>query len=81
MQQERLNTSTIESFIKTVKQADASKSKEIRLDMQQAKDLAYTMSIMLARLHGKMEDFVTTQQPSQATEIVQIKMDGGSDWK
>ena len=81
MQKDKLNTAVIESFIKQVKQADASRSKEVRLDMQAAKDITFQLAIILARIHGRLEDHITTAQNTSATEIVQIKLDGGADWK
>ena len=54
-----------------MKQADASKSKEIVQICNRRRTLLIQCPCLLD-YNGKMEDFVTTQQ-QQATEIVQIK--------
>ena len=56
MQNERINTLPIENFIKQVKSADANREKEIRIDLQQAKNITFTLGLILARLNGRLED-------------------------
>ena len=56
--QEPLNTAPIQQFIQQVKQADTGQAKEVKLTMQQAKGLAFTLGIVMARLQGDMEKFV-----------------------
>jgi len=80
MQTERLNTASIESFIKTVKSADLSKQKEVRLDIETARQLSYTLGMVVARLHGKLEDFIAVKQTETEEQIIQVTMDGGSSW-
>ena len=53
-----LNTSSIQNFIQQVKSAEASNAREVKLTMPQAKNLAYTLGITMARLHGELEQFV-----------------------
>lgn len=81
MQTEKLNTSIIEDFIKKVKQHDAGKLKEIRLDINQAKDITFNLALLLNRLHGKLEDHISTAKTESASEVIQITMDGGTGWK
>ena len=38
--------------------AENSKAREIKLDITQAKNLAFTLGIVLARLNGDLEKFV-----------------------
>ena len=77
---EPLNTVPIQQFISQVKSADTSNAKEIKLTLTQAKNLAYTLGIVMARLNGDLEKFVVTHSGS-SNETITISMDGGSTWK
>ena len=76
--QDPLNTAPIQNFINTVKGADASQAKEVKLTMQQAKGLAFTLGIVMARLQGDTEKFV--KENSKTEEVVEVQMDGGNNW-
>lgn len=78
--QEPLNTSSISSFIQTVKQADAGQAKEVRLTMQQAKSLAFTLGIVMSRLQGDLERFVKENNTAQDNTPIQVELDGGNSW-
>lgn len=79
MQNEPLNTSPIQQYIQQVKNADLSKAREVKLDIVQAKNLAYTLGIVMARLEGDLERFVKNN--SGNTGPIEISLDGGSNWK
>ena len=79
MQNEPLNTSSIQQFIQQVKSADLSNSKEVKLSITQAKNLAYTLGTVMARLEGDLERYV--KENSSSSEAVEVQLDGGSDWK
>lgn len=72
-----LNTSEIEKFISAVKNADNGRAKELRIDIQNAKNLAYTLGIVMSRLHGDLEKLVVSKEDNQTIEI---KLDQGSGW-
>ena len=55
---EPLNTIPLQQFISQVKSADASRAKEIRLDINTAKNLAFTIGIVMSRLQGDLEKLV-----------------------
>lgn len=80
---EPLNTTVIEKFLQQVKVADSSRQKEIRLDIQNAKNLAYTLGIVMTRLEGDLEKFVAEYSKKSDEEVIQITLDGGNsaDWK
>jgi len=78
MQKEPINTSSIEQFIKQVKAADASNSRDVKLDIDTAKNLSYTLGIVLARLTGNLEELI--QKNPQEDDVIQVQMDGGKDW-
>lgn len=79
MQTEPINTTAIENFHKIVKSADLSNQKEIRIDIVAAKQLSYTLGMITARLHGKMEDFIVKQN-SPTDEVIKVQVDGGNSW-
>jgi len=71
-----LNTIPIENFIKLIKAADAKRDREIRLSIQDAKNLTYTLTLLLADLYNKkIKDKESTQE-----EIISITVDGGKGW-
>ena len=75
-----LNTVPLQQFIQQVKQADAGRQKELRLDIQQAKNLAFTLGIVMSRLEGDLEKLVTAAARGD-NDVIQINMDGGTGWK
>lgn len=76
--QEPLNTAPIQQFIQQVKQADTGQAKEVKLTMQQAKGLAFTLGIVMARLQGDMEKFI--KENASTEEVIEVQMDGGNKW-
>ena len=76
---EPLNTSAIQNFIQMVKSAESSNAKEIRLPIPQAKNLAFTLGITMARLHGDLEKFVK-ENKSNSDEVIEVNMDMGGKW-
>tara|TARA_B100002019_G_C21218316_1_gene573207 strand:+ start:580 stop:819 length:240 start_codon:yes stop_codon:yes gene_type:complete len=79
MQTEKINTHCIESFIKTVKAADFSRQKEIKIDIKTAKDISYTLQLILLRYTGNLEQFLENQNTSKE-ETIQVNLDGGQGW-
>lgn len=79
MQTDPINTASIQLFLQQVKAADNSKQKELRMDIQSAKNLAYTLGIVMARLNGDLEKFVKENASTQQ-DTVDISMDGGNNW-
>jgi len=74
---EPLNTSEIERFISAVKNAENARAKELRIDIQNAKNLAYTLGIVMARLNGDLEKLIANQEDNQTIEI---NLDQGNGW-
>lgn len=73
---EPINTFPIQQFIQQVKSADASNQKEIRVDLQTAKNLSYCLGIVLARLAGDYEELLANSSPADE-EVISISVDGG----
>ena len=74
---EPLNTIPLQQFLQQVKSAENSQSKEIKLSIQQAKNLAFTIGIVMSRLHGDLEKLVVESKNSN-DEVIQVNLDGGS---
>lgn len=77
---EPLNTAPIQSFIQQVKSADAGKAKEVKLDLQNAKRLAFCLGEVMTRLNGDLEELLISQAKNSGDDTIEIRMDGGSDW-
>ena len=77
---EPLNTIPLQQFIQQVKGADASKAKEVKLNIDQAKRLAFTLGEVMSRLEGDLERLVKEQTNSN-DETIEVRLDGGSNWK
>ena len=76
---EPLNTAPIQQFIQQVRSADAGKAKEVKLDLQQAKRLAFCLGETMSRLEGDLEE-ILSRQSSGSNDVIEVKMDGGSHW-
>tara|TARA_B100000795_G_scaffold267960_1_gene253895 strand:- start:881 stop:1126 length:246 start_codon:yes stop_codon:yes gene_type:complete len=76
---EPLNTSAIQNFIQMVKSAEGSNAKEVKLPIAQAKNLAFTLGITMARLHGDLEKLVK-ESKSNTDEVIEVNMNMGGKW-
>jgi hypothetical protein len=72
-QNEPLNTTPITQFLNQVKSADASRAKDIRMDLQQAKALAFTLGLVMTRLNGDLEQ-ILAKKNSGDDEVIQIQI-------
>ena len=73
-----LNPIPLQQFIDKVKVADASKTPELRLTLQEAKILAFTLGEVLSRLHGDLEKLIDQQNKTE--EVINVAADGGQSW-
>lgn len=74
-----INTLPLQQFINQVKSADSSKQKEIRMDIDTAKNLAFTLGIVMSRLNGGLEEQIKYLLENQNTEQnITVKLDGGN---
>ena len=76
---EPINTVPVQAFLQAVKNADASQSKEIRINIDQAKQLAFTLGILMANQQGRLERLIVDNK-SDGDEVVTVSMDGGNSW-
>jgi hypothetical protein len=76
---EPLNTIPLQQFIQQVKAAENSRSKEIKLTIEQAKNLAFTIGIVMSRLEGDLEKLVI-QSNNTSDDVIQVVLDGKTSW-
>ena len=76
MQNDKINTNAIRTFINQVKGADLANQREIRMDLASAKNLSHTLALVMTRLAGNYESLLQSVQKSEPE--VQVKMDGGN---
>lgn len=77
-QNEPLNTLPIQQFLQKVKAADNSRAREVKMDIQTARNLSYALGMVMSRLEGDLERYVADQ--SSGEEKIEISVDGGSTW-
>jgi|TARA_B110000977_G_scaffold113360_1_gene146757 hypothetical protein len=78
---EPLNTIPLQQFLQQVKSADNSQAREVKLSIQQAKNLAFTIGAVMSRLEGDLERLVSQSKSNDDSEVIQVSMDGGTNWK
>ncbi len=76
---EPLNTVPLQQFIQQVKAAENSRSKEVKLTLEQAKNLAFTLGIVMSRLHGDLEKLVS-ESKNGSDEVIQVQIGSNSSW-
>lgn len=76
MPENNINTSVIMQVLNTIKAADMSNQREVRLDMPTAKNLAYTLGLVMTRLAGNYEGLI--QESRKDDTVVKVEMDGGN---
>ena len=76
---EPLNTAPLQQFIQQVKAAENGRSKEVKLTIDQAKNLAFTLGIVMSRLHGDLEKLVSDAKTG-SDEVIQVQIGSNSSW-
>ena len=74
---EPINTIPLQQFLNAVKAAENSRAREVKIDIANAKNLAFTIGIVMSRLHGDLEKLVAESKSSD-NETIEINLDGGS---
>lgn len=78
MSTEPINTMPIQQLIQMVKVAEQSRAKEVRLDIAQAKTLAFTLGEVMSRLHGDLEKILDEKiDKLNQDQTIEINMDSG----
>lgn len=69
MSTEPINTIPIQQFLQKVKAADSGNAREVKMDIATAKNLAFTLGIVMARMNGDLEKFVKENAGSSSEDI------------
>lgn len=77
--QEPLNTFPIQNFITQVKAAEKSRSSEVRLSIEQAKNLSHCLSLVMCRLNEDLEKLLLSQKPSD-NDNIEIQINNNHGW-
>ena len=78
MSTDPINTMPIQQLIQMIKVAEQSRAKEVRLDINQAKTLAFTLGEVMTRLHGDLEKILDEKiDKLNQEQIIEINMDSG----
>lgn len=73
-----INTMPIQQLIQMIKVAEQSRAKEVRLDINQAKTLAFTLGEVMGRLHGDLEKLLDEKiEKLNQDQKIEINMDSG----
>jgi len=76
---EPLNTIPLQLFLQQVKSAENSQAREIKMDIATAKNLAFSLGIVMTRLEGDLEKLVL-QSKNTDDEVIEVNLDGGVGW-
>jgi len=76
---EPLNTLPLQQYLQRVKTADGSNAKEVKLSMNEAKDLAFTIGLVMSRMEGDLERLVKESNET-ATEIIKVEVGSKTGW-
>lgn len=71
-----INTTPIQLFIQQVKAAELSNQREIRIDIKSAKNLAFCLAEVNAKLLEDYDKLLSTVMQGSG-QVVTIQMDGG----
>ena len=80
MSTEPINTIPIQQFLQKVKSADSGNAREVKLDIATAKNLAFTLGIVMARMNGDLEKFVKENSGGSVEDITIELGSANSDW-
>lgn len=72
------NLSCVDKLISKIKTADKSNAKEVRITMQEAKDLVYELALVSSKLTTTLHSIDTKLDSITANnETIDLKFDGG----
>ncbi len=72
-----INISALTQFIQTVKSAEFSQQKEVKMSIQQARLLCLTLTEIQAKLLQDYESLYHSLKQTGTTDVVNVNMDGG----
>jgi hypothetical protein len=75
--QNQINLTPLTQFIQTVRSAEQTQSREVKLSIQQARALVLTLTEMQEKLLQDYETMFNALKQSIDTEVITVTMDGG----
>ena len=75
--QNQINLTPVTQFIQTVRSAESSQSREVKLSIQQARALILTLAEIQDKLLQDYETMFNQLKQSVDTEVITVAMDGG----
>ena len=75
--QNQINLTPVTQFIQTVRAAEATQAKEVKLSIQQARALILTLAEIQDKLLQDYETMFNQLKQSVDTEVITVAMDGG----
>jgi hypothetical protein len=73
-----LNTIPVENYLNKVRIASKSHQKVVNLPIDEAEQLAASLTVIMTRLSGELDAIIhQLQQQTPQEEVVQVQMDGG----
>jgi hypothetical protein len=75
--QNQINLTPVTQFIQTVRAAEASQAREVKLSIQQARALILTLAEIQDKLLQDYETMFNQLKQSVDTEVITVAMDGG----
>jgi hypothetical protein len=76
--QNPINLTPITNFAQLVKSAELSQSKEIRIDIQQARILNATLVEMMDKVLQDYDQLFNLLKSQKDSEVINVSMDGGT---
>jgi hypothetical protein len=73
----QINTLPLQQFIQQVKSAELNQQKEIKIDIKTAKNLAFALGELTARLLEDYDRVLAELKQTQGSGDITIRMDGG----
>lgn len=75
--QNQINTTPITQFIQSVRSAEQTQSREVRMSIQQARMLILALTEVQDKLLQDYETMFNQLKNSVSSEVVNVSMDGG----
>lgn len=72
-----INTTPITQFIQTIRAAELSQSKEVKMPIQQARLLSLALAEILEQMNRDYESMFNELKGNVGGDIVSVSMDGG----
>lgn len=76
--QNQINTTPIMLFVQQLRAAEQSQSKEVKLSIQQARNLNMALTEILEKMNRDYETMYNQLKNSMDTEVVTVEFDGGT---